>query len=358
MKNLSIKKVALGMFLAGYAATIAYADIGPAITANSIKGNAPTIYHPTDGSARRMVVRITADTLGTTPNTPPVGGTPVRAKVGNYIHIFYKLKDADGDTDNNTDQSVKSSLKVYKRMTGSSTWDLVSVSPVADVSGEDGHIYFQIPQTMAGAQYIGFTLQEVTPYGDPKANRWLRVDNIWTAADPKDTENPETPQNPDSVGPGDPDPYNPIGPIISDRTKLGIFKDDGTGKPDYRTNLAASTISAASTNPNEIPKYGDKLFAVAWLPNDSHLGEETPDLGAGTPLDIDQSIAYNFTWSLDGTADGVVANSEAITIGVSRDTTNGWGIIELKNHNSDYDTLNGGAYKAGIQGFKLKVTGL
>lgn len=356
MKNLSIKKVALGIFLAGYAATSAYADIGPAISTNSIKGNAPTIFHPTDDTKqRRMVVRITDDTVGTTPNTPPVGGTPVRAKVGNYVHIFYRLKDADGDTDNNTDQSVKSSLKVYKRMTGSSTWDLVSVNPVSDVSGEDGHIYFQIPQTMAGAQYIGFTLQEVTPYGDPKANKWLRADNIWKNTPPEVTDSAETPSSPD-IGPGDPDPNNPVGPIISDRTKLGIFKDDGTGKPDYSTNLADPTL-VGNTNPEANPKYGDKLFAVAWLPDDSHLGENKPDLGASTPLDIDQSIAYNFTWSLDGTADGVVANSEAITIGVSSDTTRGWGIIELKNRNSEYDILNGGAYNAGIQGFNLKVTG-
>jgi hypothetical protein len=47
----------------------------------------------------------------------------------------------------------------------------------------------------------------------------------------------------------------------------------------------------------------------------------------------------------------LVINSQ----GVSVDDAHKWGIIKLGTNNSVYNSLNGGAYKAGIQGFKLQV---
>lgn len=352
MKNLSIKKVALGIFLAGYAATSAYADISAVQSTNPIQGTPPTIYHPTDASReRQMIVRITA-----AENDDTAIGNTVKAKVGNFIHIYYKLQDPDGDVDTDADHKVASSLIVYKKMTNTG-WVPVTVNAQTRNVGENGHIYFKIPSDMAGAQVIGFTLQEVTPYGNPNENKWLRVDNIWKNTNPKITDGSETPSDID-VGPGDPDPDNPTGPIESDSLKLGIFKANSAGSPILTTNLVeAPPIPAGSTDTSGTPVYGDKLLAVVWLASDSRLGQPAPDFS----VDTDLSTAYNFTWSLIGTADGVDANPadkttlNTTTLGVSKDTTNGWGIIKLATQNSYYNALNGGAYKAGIQGFKLQV---
>ena len=349
MKNLSIKKVALGIFLAGYAATSAYADFSPKMTQAQIEGNAPVIYHPNGTDQRKMFVRITNDEAGTT----AIGNT-VHAKVGNYIHIFYKLKDADGDMDNDTDHSVANTLTVYKKTTRDTSWVPVAVNAQSRNTGEDGHIYFEITSAMAGANVVGFTLQEVTPYGNPKANQWLQVSNIWKTSAPNVIGSNQAPTV-DDYGPGEIDPDNPIGPIESDATKMGIFKVNASGTPIWDKNLAAAT-GPELDNPDFIPKYGDKLAAVVWTASEANGGNDTPDLGSGTPTDTDQSQAYTFTWSLRGTADGIAANTtETVTQGVSVDDVHKWGIIKLGTNNSDYNSLNGGAYKAGIQGFHLQV---
>lgn len=351
MKNLSIKKVALGIFLAGYAAANAYAaaiDFSPKVTQAQIEGNKPVIYHPNGTDERKMFVRITDDEAGTT-----ALGNTVHARVGNYIHIFYKLKDADGDMDNDTDHSVANTLTVYKKTARDTSWVPVTVNAHSKNTGEDGHIYFQITSAMSGAHIIGFTLQEVTPFGNPKANQWLRVDNIWKNTNPKVSDNHEAPSD-ENVGPGEIDPDNPIGPIESDATKMGIFKVDASGTPIWDYNLAASGVDI--TDPNFIPKYGDKLAAVVWTASEANVNNDSPDLGGRTPTDTDQSSSYTFTWSLKGIADGIAANAtETVTQGVSVDSTHQWGIIELGTNNSVYNSLNGGAYKAGIQGFQLQV---
>ena len=351
MKNLTIKKVALGIFLAGYAAANAYAaiDFSPKMTQAPIEGNKPTIYHPNGTDERKMFVRITDDEAGNT----AIGNT-VHAKVGNYIHIFYKLKDADGDMDNDTDHSVANTLTVYKKTLRDTSWVPVSVNAQSRNTGEDGHIYFQITSAMAGANIIGFTLQEVTPFGTPRENKWLQVSNIWQTNPPAVIGGKEVPTE-DRTGPGEIDPDNPIGPIESDATKMGIFKVNGSGTPIWDKNLAAAT-GPDLNNPDFIPKYGDTLAAVVWTASDANISNDTPDLGSGTPTDTDQSQAYTFTWSLRGTADGIAANTtENVTQGVSVDSTHKWGIIKLGTSNSDYNSLNGGAYKAGIQGFQLQV---
>ena len=349
MKNLSIKKVALGIFLAGYAATSAYADFSPKMTQAQIEGNAPVIYHPNGTDQRKMFVRITNDEAGTT----AIGNT-VHAKVGNYIHIFYKLKDADGDMDNDTDHSVANTLTVYKKTLRDTSWVPVDVNAQSRNTGEDGHIYFEITSAMAGANVVGFTLQEVTPYGNPKANQWLQVSNIWKTSAPNVIGSNQAPTV-DDYGPGEIDPDNPIGPIESDATKMGIFKVNASGTPIWDKNLAAAT-GPELDNPDFIPKYGDKLAAVVWTASEANVSNATPDLGSRTPTDTDQSQAYTFTWSLRGTADGIAANTtETVTQGVSVDDVHKWGIIELGTNNSVYNSLNGGAYKAGIQGFQLQV---
>jgi hypothetical protein len=337
MKNLSMKKIALGLFLAGYAASSAYA-LGPVSTVNTIQGSAPVIFSKDSNTERQLTVRISADTNGTTASSNPT------AQVGDYIHIFYKLKDADGDLD--TSERVKSTLRVWKQMPNNTTWTEVTtdITKVADNSGEDGHIYFEITPSMVGAAKVGFQLQEATTYGNPATNRWLQVPNIWGAGNPINTptENPDPGNNPG--GPGDGDTNNPTGPIAPpSNAQFGIFKYTGSG-----LDIAAGNYATSST---AIPKYGDQLAAVVWM------GAPSAPATGDTIL----SSGMNFTWSLVGQADGIRAvTTEEITVGISRDN-DGNSVIALgnvggSNHNSLYSGLNGGqGYNAGIQGFNLQV---
>lgn len=373
MKILSMKKVALGLLLAGYAASSAYAADNQATTSNTIVGNAPVISSKNNIEGR-FTVHITSDSEGNTFLTE--GSSP---EVGNYIHIYYRLSDTDGDTDSNN--SVLKTLRVFMKKVGAEGWKTVTFPEgalKAKYEGEEGHISFQITQDMVGAEKIGFQLQEITTYGAPRENRWLTVANIWNAG---------TPTNPPGItgklpdddsqigtiigsnddGPGGQDGEDPkslpSGPIVDEHLmKLGIFKYDATGAIDYAVNLADPSASGDAAT----PKYGDKLAAVLWLKNDSSNTSSSPHFDSG---DADLSNSYKFIWYVSGTsAFGEPAKDTETT--ASEDSTKlvgevadpsgkGHGTFELGTNNSTYSSLNGGVgYKAGIQGFQLSVTAI
>lgn len=364
MKKLAIKKVALSLFLAGYAASSAYA-LEPAITQNSIEGSKPVIWSKgitTGGTAveRSLTVRISNDTTGATSL-----GNNEKAKVGNYIHIFYDLVDADGDEDSADDdkRAVLNTLTVFAKIGTSSTWTEISdITKDFAVNGQEGHIFFKISPSMAGATKIGFKLEEITPYGAPRENEWLWVSNIWDGTTtPGHGSNPTDPGS-DPHGPGDKDPDIPEGPIeYPGATMLGIFKYTSTGSVDFTDNLAASSSTT--------PKYGDKLAAVVWLKANSSSTSTTPNFTSSPGGDTNQSASYTFTWSLEGTnsaAGGSQTAAANTLVGVAAGdpdaSSEGYGVIKLGDsaggkHNTVYNGLNGGSdYVAGIQGFKLKVT--
>lgn len=371
MKILSMKKVALGLLLAGYAASSAYAADNQATTSNTIVGNAPVISSKNNIDGR-FTVHITSDSEGNTFLTE--GSSP---EVNHYIHIYYKLNDTDGDTDSNN--SVLGTLRVFMKKVGAEGWKTVTFPEgalKAKYEGEEGHISFQITSDMVGAEKIGFQLQEITTYGAPRENRWLTVANIWNAG---------TPTNPPGItgklpdddsqigtiigsnddgpgGQGGEDPKSlPSGPIVDEHLmKLGIFKYDATGAIDYAVNLADPS---SGTGDAATPKYGDKLAAVLWLKNDSSNTSSSPHFDSG---DADLSNSYKFIWYVSGSTNEDSAKETETT--ASEDSTKlvgeladpsgkGHGTFELGPNNSVYSSLNGGAgYKAGIQGFKLNVT--
>ncbi len=364
MKKLAIKKVALSLFLAGYAASSAYA-LDPVMTQNSIEGSKPVIWskgaHTSAPAQRSLTLRISNDTTGATSL-----GNGVKAKVGDYIHIFYDLVDADGDKDSTTKKAVLNTLTVYAKIGTTSTWTEISdITKDFTVNDEEGHIYFKISPSMAGATKIGFKLEEITPYGAPRENEWLWVSDIWdgTTTPGHSGSNPPDPGQ-DQHGPGDKDPDIPEGPIeYPGATVLGIFKYNSSGSVDFTNNL----VDSSST---EIPKYGDKLAAVVWLKANPTDTRTTPNFTTGPGGDTNQSASYTFTWSLDGTNSAANGSQTAaaadtllgVAVGSPDASPEGYGVIKLGDpaggkHNAVYSNLNGGAgYDAGIQGFKLKVT--
>lgn len=355
MKKLAINKIALSLFLAGYAASSAYA-IAPVTTTNAVQGSAPVMWSQAAGAtAHTMTVRISNNATGTT-----AIGNGEKAKVGDYIHIFYDLKDEDGDLDPVTARKVAGTLKVWMKLDRvNGAWqevtDITGTAIAYETTGEKGHISFQISNSMAGAEQIGFQLQERTEYGSPDHGKWLNVADIWS-----NTNNPGTgddrPNDPGTgdEGPGDPDPDNPVGPVeLPGATALGIFKY----KPDGSVDLTVNLATTANTNAASTPMYGDKLAAIVWMSNSGGTVSNAPNFTGSTP-DMNKSSAYNYTWHLDGTYEGDAAPAAAISFGLGRDSTHGYGMIDLGDvsatakHNSKYSM----GTKAGLQGYKLKVT--
>lgn len=355
MKKLAIKKIALSLFLAGYAASSAYA-LNSATTQNSIEGSKPIIWskgaHSSAPAQRSLTVRISDTTAGTTSL-----GNGVKAKVGDYIHIFYDLKDEDGDIDKTENHAVLDTLTVWIKTGSTAAWtEIRDLDPKADNSDEAGHLYFKITPSMAGATKVGFKLEEITPYGAPRENEWLWVSDIWDATTtPGHGSNPTDPGT-DQHGPGDKDPDIPEGPIeYPGATTLGIFKYNSSGSVDFTDNLADSSST-------EIPKYGDKLAAVVWLKASPTSTSTTPNFATGG--DTNQSASYTFTWSLEGTNSAANGSQPAVaseTLTAAPRDTEGYGVIVLGDpaggkHNVVYRSLNSGTgYNAGIQGFNLTV---
>ena len=366
MKNLTIKKVALGLFLAGYAASSAYAVDLKSTTSKEILGNAPVIYSDKSKEERQVTVRISADEAGVT-----AGGPDRKAEVGDFIHVFYELRDLDGDLDENG--VVKDTLKVW--INDGTNW--VKVNTALDIKfsndGERGHIYFKIPEDMAGAVKVGLQLQEKTTFGNPNTNQWLDIADIWSNKTPE--VKPEIGDNDkptDETGPGDTDPDNPVGPIVSkESTKLGIFKYDTTGALDMTVNLASLSKPEGITDDvwaqKSTPRYGDRLAAVVW----QKVKGDTTATSVPGANDRIITASYSFTWNLSGPSNdttGNVDSSEKVTAGVySVTAANNNDSIALgavnaaggnvaltgAKHNSVYSIAG---TKAGIQGFKLQVT--
>lgn len=377
MKNLTIKKVALGLFLAGYAASSAYAVDITGETVNQIQGNAPVIFAKDHDIERAITIRITEDTVGNT-----AAGRDRKAKVGDYIHIWFNLKDSDGDIDSTGE--IKDTLRVWINRTNDNvSWTNVT----SDISGaltftntgEEGHIYFKITEAMAGAVKVGLQLQEKTTFGNPNVNEWLNLADIWSTEAPRHQETLGDNEQPaPDTGSGDPDPNNPGGPIYSgESTKIGIFKYKTDGTLDMDINIAAlparpTGVSDADWAKRTVPQYGDRLGAVVWQITDGNTtGDHSLPNTAGTDRIITDS--YSFSWYLYGTSSAntgsVAAPADALTTGVYsvaganigdsialgavEAAGNNVAPIANTKHNSLYSTLT--TTKAGIQGFKLQV---
>ena len=341
MKNLTIKKIAFGLLLAGYASSSAFATLH-ATTNETIHGNAPVLSKINgDVADHTITVTFTTDAAGNN----NIGAND-NVKVGDYMKISYKLLDNDGDVDNG---NIKDSLTVYIRQKDSAgnygAWtpiagaDLqgLSFTTAQSVNGvQSGSIIFEIDDKFAGADQIGFKLQERTEFGLPSTNQWLSISDVWSSELPQvSTDGTEPDGLPsDPKGPGDQAPGK--GPIISDTFKVGIFKYDANDQLDTSVNYA----KAGATN----PQYGDKFGAVVW--NDA---DRNDSIDSG---ELIKTSAYTYKWTLDGT----YLDTNATTDELASSTTTAQGdTIYLgsttANHNSIYNT----AYKAGAQGYHLRV---
>lgn len=338
MKNLTIKKVALGLFLAGYAASGAFAL--DAKTDAVIQGTKPALRSIGSQNDHTLTVTISTDDQGNTSISNRA------AQKGDYVVIKYDLFDADGDEDNG---KIKDTLLVSVRKNGA--WS--SISSLTDLTtgknGNRGYVSFKIDDNFVGADKIGFRILERTDFGLPYANLWLGVNDIWasttpTQTRPTDPDNPTTTPPVDGSNPGNPTPGDNsdrgpgdaapgYGPITSATAKVGIFK--------VVNGVADETVNYDHNSSVEV-KYGDTFQAIVW-----------DDINSNDNIDTGEAklTGYNFAWTLFGTYGGVTASTSdnlGTTDTITLAATNGDGMYNR--------TDNGDAYKAGGQGFQLKVT--
>lgn len=369
MKNSTISKFILGLFLIGFMTSSVFAALEN-VTKNVIHGNKPVIYQVTDPTiAHTLTVRVTKDEAGT------VDAGVETIKVDQYIHIKYKLQDKDGDIDTKKDDAnssvVMPTLKVFingpKMEEGKTVyeWREVTLDNAPKFKIENGIaiITFQIDLKFIGATKIGFKLLERTEYGVPYVNNWLNVTDILSIQDPYvrtaiasngtvDKSGPdlttlrgEVDKVKHEFGPGDPYRWNGIYPVESKLVKAGIFKYNDQDKLDKKVNYAPTKPEA---NP-PIPKYGDKFGVVVWLDNDDN---DLPD-----EKELDFTENYDYAWYLVGTYEEVKAAVAPLTFaqGISNDYRSiRLGSTSGKDHNKIYATEANG-YKAGAQGYNLSV---
>ncbi|AHN26914.1 SinI-like [Gilliamella apicola] len=336
MKNLTIKKIAFGLLLAGYASSSAFAASFNATTTQQIHGNAP-VLSKTNGDAEH--------TVSVTFTTDKEGSNPVaendNVQVGNYMKISYNLLDKDGDKDNG---NIKESLTVYAKINGK--WETFSADDLgatftADENAngrQSGSITIEISDKFAGAEKVGFRLQERTEFGLPNTNEWLNISDVWSSTDPEVTTDGKEPTQPPSVdaGPGDKAPGT--GPILSSTFKLGIFKLEANGQLDTEHDYATADVN---------PKYGDQFVAVVWNDADS-------DGKFDQANEQEFTSGYSFKWTLVGDNDGVVATSDELAT-VSTNRKGEGDTIYLGSNSANHNSIYNTSYTAGAQGYRLKV---
>ncbi|WP_294615149.1 hypothetical protein [uncultured Gilliamella sp.] len=350
MKYLTIKKIAFGLFLAVYATNSVFAA-QTATASKAIQGNAPVLRWEAGKTDHTVNVVIGSDAAGTSINEAR------NLKVGDYIVIKYDLYDVDGDLDNGT---VAPTLKVFVKKPGETAWSAQRVT----AETADGRISFKITDDFAGVTKIGFQLLETTQYGDPAVNQWLAVTDIWESTAPKQVaydKNDETNHGAltdlgdDLHGPGHQD-FGSItkGPVESSNVKIGIFKYD------TRSNALADPLVDYSRSSTAIPKYGDVFKAIVWL-EDNRGTTDKYDLN----IDTDLSSNYKYEWKLTGTYQTVAAVDVALTSAQGVSTSQGAPTdsndlirlgVEQPSSSSKHNNMYPSDYKAGAQGYKLKVS--
>ncbi|MDF7670026.1 hypothetical protein PT276_02200 [Orbaceae bacterium ESL0721] len=339
MKSLTIKKVALGVFLAGYAASGAFALT--ATTNNSIQGNAPGLASPgadpisgkVTNSIRSTIVKSTID-----------GQV---SRIGDQVRFEFVTVDKDGDTPaanpKKGSAGSEGTFSVLYRKNG--TW--VEADPTSYTYEANGKILFTLGKDAGGADKIGYKIAAKTQYGDPNIGNWifgptLGADTANIGGSEPDANNGSAAnENKDkdlggTGGTGDKDsnangPFNPI-------------PSDGVSGAIFRVNAAGLTADNNYSSNTANPKLGETFKLVVW---DDANTNYAVDSGETT------FVPTNIQWTAAGgnaAANGASA-ADVDLVGQTTDT------IVLPALNSDVATWFGGKTpEAGIQGFKLKVS--
>lgn len=168
MKKFTAKKVALAMFLAGYAASGAFA-LTTSTTA-SVKGSVPVITQPGTATAGfSYEIQRGGIDISTLP------AAEQNAREGDVIVIKFDYDDVDGDEADDftapltSNTQAKFELYTYDTSAASENNVASPTTTTAVTMSVTGEYSWTIPASSAGQQ-IGIRLTAVSAYGDPRYN--------------------------------------------------------------------------------------------------------------------------------------------------------------------------------------------
>ncbi|MDF7668064.1 hypothetical protein PT273_09445 [Orbaceae bacterium ESL0727] len=330
MRNLTIKKVALGVFLAGYAASSAFAAPLVSTTTNTIVGNLPALSTKgTDPLSNSPTWTIHSSIVSST-----VSGQV--GYIGDKILFEFVTTDVDGDTPAAT--PAKDSLG------SEGTFRVMYYKDNAWVEASDdsynyvanGKIEFTLKNDAGGASKIGYKIQAKTQYGAPRDGLWISGDTLAAAAPTTPSTTPPT--NPGTGGTGDGGVDGPKHPVPSVTAKKGIFKSGG---PYTKTDNYADP-----TNTTLTPKLAETYELVYW-------DDKTPGTDGDFEATDQRFTPSTIQWQVVGgnaAANGGYAATATDLTGQTAAT------IALPALNSGTDSWFTTKPEAGVQGFKLQVT--
>ncbi|XKM13883.1 hypothetical protein RCS94_01620 [Orbaceae bacterium ac157xtp] len=339
MKNLTLKKVALGLFLAGYAASGAFAI--QATSTATIKGHKPAVNAAgiaTPSDANSVKISIWNGGVEITGSSAPI-------ETGYKVKLEYQIYDEDGDDESSAKETANLVRFGYK--VGSNwTWETPATINA-------GSVEWTIPAAAASATALGYMILPTTQYGDPtQADNWVTGNLTVSGAagtGPANTATPGASNGPSTgdgagsngtAGGGSIGPSNPVQPSSS-AYSIDIV--------DITLNGGAVTLGSVATTPQVGKSYAPKvvetssntvktqLFKYKW----SLVDETTAAGGSGSTLDV---------VGLDGATNATTVDTIAVT-----HATNGI-IFEIPtNANVKVGGTAVTGLVAGAQGFILKV---
>ena len=349
MKKLTLKQVALGLLIAGYSISGAYAADTVSTQTDFILGHAPLVNSViksqsfTDNSVDIKVLDASGNQIADN----------AAVKNGYTIQLTYKLADQDGDTD--PDQATANTVKfAYMKR---NTTDYIWVSAGTPTTGANGEVTvsWTIPAAAIGSK-IYYAVIPKTKYGSPNQSTNEVYGNVFknAAAGSRDVTQTGTNIPNDGLDSGTGGGQTPN------------VSDDGTIKPDGSTFTI--TIHEATIN-NGAVAMNTELNASS-KPEVGKTYAAKVTLNQGGVQDI--TTQFKYTWSLvdfDGSKIGEatltsqpVDNVQASTVNYQDDVSSSAQAVTNIAYtipvNDQVKKADGSAVTglfAGAQGYKLKV---
>lgn len=350
MKNNVLKKVALGILVAGYACGSAWAIEG--VSSLPVKGVAPVINDSLGGANKVTFKTLKANGAEHTAQD--------KLKTGDKIIIEYKLNDVDGDTQGTSSvDNTATTMTFYAKKSDGSMVEFKGGAFEIGANNAVSKVTATIPATAAGAIKIGLLIEGRTQYGYPRNSGWFSVSDIFN--EQGDLGIPTDPEDPKPTDPGVKDPGDDNGtdvetevPPVCDPTDP---KCDGDGGGPIE---GGETVIIKDANGNDLtdPNSGAEI-----KPGDEVTVGVKDDTGA--ELSESQIVAkYNIQWYLSDDNTLATEPGKVTTItGIGADSTGALSgatatKFTLPATNAAADALLtklSPKAVAGAQGFKLAV---
>ena len=348
MKKLTLKQVALGLLIAGYSISGAYAADTVSTQTDFILGHAPLVNSViksqsfTDNSVDIKVLDASGNQIADN----------AAVKNGYTIQLTYKVADQDGDTD--PDQATANTVKFayMKRNTTDYIW-VTAGSPTTGANGEVT-VSWTIPAAAIGSK-IYYAVIPKTKYGNPNQSTKEVYGNVFknAAAGSRDVNQSGTNIPNDGVDSGTGGGQTPIVPDETIKPNENTFAIKIYEATINNGAVAMNTELNASSKPEVGKTYAAKVT-----------------LDQGSIQDI--TTQFKYTWSLvdfDGDKIGdpsltsqQVDNVQASTVNYQDDVSSSAQAVTNIAYtipvNDQVKKADGSAVTglyAGAQGYKLKV---